>query len=167
MYLWFLCENFSSSRLSLSHRPSSFMCSPSHLLPCTSLSAAFPTTLCVYVSDSVLAESVLALVALTGPDNSRSASICQPLHFWAAPSRGEPAALFVLSPSGDRPAAKGSLQVYRSQSMSSSSHTEAQIPAHRHRHIYNILYKQSLSLPLSHMQLDVVAILPVSVILEK
>lgn len=76
-----------------------------------SLLTASPTALCVYASDSDLAECVPALVALTGPDNSRSAFICQSLHLWAAQSRGELAALFVLSPSGDGSATKRSLQV--------------------------------------------------------
>lgn len=167
MYLKFLCENFSSSLLFLSHHSSSFMCSPSHFLLCTSISAASPTTLCVCVSDSVLAECALALVALTGPDNSRAASICQPLHLWAAPSTGELAALFVLSPSGDRPAAKGNLQVYRSQAMSSLSHTQAQIPGRQHKHTLQLSIYLSVCLAHFTYALDVAAILYVSVIFEK
>lgn len=90
---------------------------PTFHLP-TFLSATSSSTLCLY--HWVMAECALALVALTGPDKRRSASICQPLHLWAAQSRGELASLFVLSPSWDRPAAKGSLQVHRS---STPSHT--------------------------------------------
>lgn len=121
VYLWFLCENFSSPLPFLSHRSSSsnVLTFPffSHIP-----SAAPPSALWVCVCGSVLAECVPALVALTGPDNSRSAFICQPLHLSAAQSRGELAALFVLSPSGDRPAIKGSSRVY-SRAMSALSHT--------------------------------------------
>ncbi len=100
----------------------------------------FPFLCCMHLTHHPLrptlwlrpAECVLARVALTGPDNSRSAFICQcqPLHLWAAQSRGELAALFVLSPSGDGPATKESLQVYRSQAVSSLSHKSSKIPAH-------------------------------------
>lgn len=94
------------------------------LLPTVHLSQLHhpPPSVSVSLTQSWL-NVFLAVVALTGPDNSRSASICQPLHLFAAQSRGELAALFVLSPSGDSPATKGSLHVYRSQAMSSLSLT--------------------------------------------
>ena len=94
----------------------------SRLLPTVHLSQLHhpPPSVSVSLTQSWL-NVFLAVVALTGPDNSRSASICQPLHLFAAQSRGELAALFVLSPSGDSPATKGSLHVYRSQAKSSFS----------------------------------------------
>lgn len=126
VYLWLLCGN---SLLFLLHRSCSMSAHLPVFLLCTFLSAPSSTTLCLYLW--LMAECVLALAALTRPDKRRSASICQPLHLWAAQSRGELASLFVLSPSWDSPAAKGSLQVYRSSTL---SQTHWQIPAHRHIH---------------------------------